>query len=69
MRTITATQFRNELEAIFRWMSETGESVIVTRRGKRYAQLAPIIDGDNDEDSSSIFPRILKIGVVHVWKD
>lgn len=47
MQTISATDFKAKCLAIMDDVSNTGESIIITKRGKPIAQISPIADETN----------------------
>lgn len=43
-RTITMTEFRAKCLAVFRWVNETGNEVLVTKRGEPWVIVLPPVE-------------------------
>lgn len=50
MKTVTLTEFRSRASGLLREV-ENGETLIVTRRGRRIAEVLPVNEGGNRQPS------------------
>ena len=63
MRTMAAGEFKAKCLAVMDEVNSTGESVLLTKRGKPVARLGPV--GDVPLAKRSIFGRLRHMGVIH----
>ena len=64
MRTMPAGEFKAKCLALMDEVQATGRPVLITKRGKPVARLAPIIDQTQNESPESIFGRLRHMGVI-----
>ena len=58
MRTITATEFKGKWLSVFRNVADTGEPVLISKRGKPFLQLEPVYDHAPPRDADPAFVQV-----------
>jgi prevent-host-death family protein len=56
-RTIAAARFKAECLAVLDRVAETGEAIVVTKRGRPVARVVPIADDDTSSLIGSVTER------------
>jgi prevent-host-death family protein len=64
MRTMAAGEFKAKCLAVMDEVNSTGESVLVTKRGKPVARILPSEDRTLSECAESIFGSLRHMGVI-----
>ncbi len=62
MRTIAAGEFKAKCLAVMAEVNSTGQSVLVTRRGKPLARVVPSVEPTEKENAASIFGCLKHMG-------
>ena len=64
MRTMAAGEFKAKCLAVMDEVQATGETVVVTKRGKPVAQIAPIGEPSEKDSPESIFGCLQHMGTI-----
>ncbi|MGO8756626.1 MAG: type II toxin-antitoxin system Phd/YefM family antitoxin [Terracidiphilus sp.] len=59
-KIMTATEFRARCLGLFDWVAKTGETIVITKRGKPVARVVPIPSNSEPDKSSEAGVKVLK---------